>query len=206
MAEPLAFLLPFDNHLSASGWHALENNVGGVESPRLTDTSSCGLASKMAFSHQVLNIDSLRTPSVVESRPRETTLALESPSETAVATAAGNGGNYDKPSSAVGEKTSAPVGSRPAGNEVASTSYEPMEVSRQREHIVNRLLISPPRCIPHSPPRTLSFPSSGAPMGFSRCPWSVSFLTSVCPTLRFPQVYTPVSYNDMDAYTLFNKV
>ena len=158
MAEPLAFLLPFDGlQTSSRCWHAFDSdndNVNVGDSPRLNfndihPSYGCGAAAKMAFT-PFLNCDSLRTPAAVECRPpQEATLAVASPSEAEVMTtedarAAGEIFN-DKTSTlsaVVAEKTSGadggdarllpPVGeSRPAGNEEASTSYHPDEVSRR---------------------------------------------------------------------------
>lgn len=146
MAEPLAFLLPFDgfHYSTSSRWHAFDNNTtnnNAGDSPRLNNDhhSSCGVAAKMAFT-QFLNCDSLRTPQAECRSPQEVTLAAESPSEAAVTTvgycSAADEIFSDKPSTSavVEEKTfnndALLVGARPAGNEVASTSYEPVEVSQ----------------------------------------------------------------------------
>ena len=167
MAEPLAFLLPLDGFQTSSRcWHAFDSSDNDNlcdYSPRLSNNDlhsayGCGAAAKMAFT-PFLNCDILRTPvaTTTEYRaPQEATLAVASPSEAEVKTredtrAAGEN-EKTSTSSAVVEKTSGaddatllqPAGdSRPAGNEEASTSYHPNEVSRRHPE-ENIPVASPP--------------------------------------------------------------
>jgi hypothetical protein len=136
MAEPLAFLLPFDSgfpHSSASRWQSFDSNAGDFVGNDLS-SSCCGVAAKMAFT-QFLNCDSLRSstpPAECRTPSQDETLAAASPEHAATMHGGGDG---DKPASAVGaenfdnEATLLMGDARPAGHETASTSYEPVEVS-----------------------------------------------------------------------------
>ena len=118
VAEP-GFNFLFDR-LPSNSWN-LEDSF--INSAVLTDTT-CGLAAKMAFT-QYINCDTLR-PVAAECRPAQETLAAEAPS-----VAATNPGVTIGPSSPTltAKHFNAGGGARRA-DEVASCSYDPVEVSR----------------------------------------------------------------------------
>ena len=101
MAEPIAFLLPFDGFPSSTRcWHSsfdAENNNNNHDNFIIEANNdlahpyaTCGGAAKMAFT-QFLNCDALRTPQATNecrapaAAGQEATLAVQSPTAAAAA-------------------------------------------------------------------------------------------------------------------------